>query len=139
MYYEFEKDDPFRQEILKFIKTKWKENFLWDEWCISKIFENGDLNILMWVRENSMKPIPYSDISSVSAYCGYFDILVWMKDIGIPLNIDLDEMCVLGGNLDILKWLCSIQYDINYTRIKELAKDKGHSKILEFINSRINA
>lgn len=139
MYYEFEKGDPFRQEILKFIKTKWKENFLWEEWCISKIFENGDLNILMWVRENSMKPIPYSDISSVSAYCGYFDILVWMKDIGIPLNIDLDEMCVLGGNLDILEWLCSIKYDINYTRIKELAEDKGHSKIIEFINSRINA
>lgn len=97
-------------EVLKWLRSK---NFCWDyKICIESV-KNDHYEILKWAIENNIclsghewsRNTPITTICAHIAYNGRLDILKWLIDYGIIL--DIDAICMtaaMGGYLDILIW-----------------------------------
>lgn len=113
-----------KSNIRKIINSKWKRRDYWESWCISKVYQEGDLNMLKWALENNII-FSFSDISSVSSYCNYVHILKWLKKSHIPLNIDLVEMACIGNAPGSIEYLISIGYQFNAQDSLNLCEERG--------------
>lgn len=142
IYYELENsslqsDKNLRYEIKTIINSKWKRRDYWESWCISKIYEEGDLDMLKWAVENNVV-FSFSDISSVAAYCGYIDILSWMKTTGIPMNIDLVEMACIGNSVESMIFLIKNGYRVNVEDCLALCEERGSIGVIEILRKIID-
>ncbi len=120
----------FKEEIhLTLVKRCRGSNPPWIEWLTFKIFLEGNLDALRWLHDLNTQ-VSYSDISSISAHNGYLNILIWMTSKGLFINDDIIEMCVIGDQPEVLKWIS------HYDRVKvlNLATERCSLKILEFLH-----
>lgn len=137
IYYDVEfsslpEDKKLRHEIKTIINSKWKRRDYWESWCISKIYQEGDLNMLKWAVENNVV-FSFSDISSVASYCGYVHILSWMKTTGIPMNIDLVEMACIGNSVESIEFLIKNGYKLDLGENIALCESRGSNEVLELL------
>lgn len=115
---------------LETIKWLINNNCEWNSWTAAYAALNGHLHILLWLDQNTkIQWNRWLEWGSGILYNGNWS---WLHDWDLLDNFSVSTYAVLGGHLDILKWLNNHGSPTNY-RLLEYADKLDHNDITEWI------
>ena len=111
-----------------------------DQNGISFAIRDGQLSMLKLLCEKGIRPIQhpygYDDYNiEYTAENGRLDILMWLHDLGLSLDIYASARAAKGGHLNILMWLDKKGIFI-YQNSADVAAQNGHLNILRWLEKK---
>lgn len=107
----------------------------WEERdCLEAAARAGNMDVLRWIIDHTDAPHFWDSLLVLVAYEGKAEVLQLAYDTE-PLDFNnayLCEAAALGGHLELLRWLRSVECPFGSTMLEQAA-DGGHLHVLEWL------
>jgi len=122
-----------RLEILQYLCEKWCPWSITD--CFYQAIVNGHLDVVRWIHERGEIPEMYLNTRAChcAAFYGRLDVLIYLHEVGYPLNMYTCWNAVLGNHLNVVKYLHENGFPLMADACR-IATEDNNQDILKYLH-----